>query len=77
MAVKRGGGSSHVIDFSSGSTLHLILTTKTAGSIPTKSSFIGKSLPNGNQGSLIHRISRVLGTIEIQKDQREFGSDTT
>ena len=34
-----GGGFSHVIDFSSGSTIDPILTTKTIGSIPAKSSF--------------------------------------
>ena len=75
MAVKTGGGSSQPSDFSKGSsTIHPILTTKTIGSIPTKVSFLGKSVPKGNQGSLIHRISRVLGTIENPK--RESGSAT-
>jgi len=56
-------GSSQPSDFSFVSTLHPILTTKTIGSIPIKFPFVSKSLQNGNQGSLIHRIS-VARTIE-------------
>jgi len=41
MAVKQDRrGSSQPIDFSSGSTFHAILTTKTFGRIPTKSPFL-------------------------------------
>jgi len=62
--------ASQSIDFSSGSTVHRILTTKAIGSLPSKVLRIGKSLPKGNQGSLIHSIGRGLGTIEkSQKDE--------
>jgi len=78
--IKTEGGSSQSIDFSCGSALHLILTTKTVSSIPIKSSFTGKSIPNRNQGSLIRRIS--LGTIfkpqkrsKVRKKER-IGSAT-
>jgi len=74
MAAKTGGGSSQRIDFSSGRTIHPILTTKTLGSIPTKFPFVSESLPNGNQGTLIHSIGRGQGTNgENPKEIRKKG----
>jgi len=63
--------SSQPGDFSSWRTSHPSLTTKTARGISIKGSFTGKSFPNGDQGSLIHRIG--YGTEGLEK----IGSDTS
>jgi len=48
-----------------------MLTAKTIGSIPTKILFLSESLPNGDHGCLIRRISRFgFGTIEKRLRKR-------
>ena len=71
-----GGGSSQVFDFPCWSAIDPGLTTKTIGSIPHKWSFIGKSIPKDNQGSLIRRIGRGLGTTVNPRKAKGIGSDT-
>ena len=64
-------------DLSNKSRSQPTLTTQTDGGIPTTSSFIGKAIPKGNQGSLIHSFGRGLGTVKNPKEIRKRESDQT